>query len=481
MENLKNHPLYGIMAAAMGEQGALKQIKQIVDEENRRNQVPTEFSQTEKRIIVPHSMNKLQAAKELKRQWEDEEQVIQLDRMFEAWNWKEVLVAVKKATEKHFGWIQGKTVQHWWGTERPREISIVTDIKNGQKITEECFFGKITSSVWEDAEINVKSNSIHVTSKKKYAADVRQFFDLVEKHLDQESIFRGKSITVTEITDPWGEKSLNFEIFELKVSDKIILNDDVNTVVNNFIIDDLGEEGKRCYLLSGGYGNGKTETAMKIGAAGIAKGMAYFYCKEAHVFSQLLKLSVNYQPCIVFLEDLDEIGAGNQRDAAMNTILNTLDGVQTKGNSITVLFTTNHEQRINPALRRPGRIDLVINFSNPEKIAVAEIYQRYLSELKGYEALDYNALAERTPECPGAVVAEIAKRAVKLCKKRGAVTEEFVKAAIDSMKHHLRLMSEPIEEAKTGDFQLTVKNAKIELKNYGASANGQKTETAKAN
>ena len=48
-------------------------------------------------------MNKIQASKELKRQWEDEETVIDVARMFETWNWKDVLVAVKKAAEQHFG------------------------------------------------------------------------------------------------------------------------------------------------------------------------------------------------------------------------------------------------------------------------------------------------------------------------------------------------------------------------------------------
>ena len=213
--------------------------------------------------------------------------------------------------------------------------------------------------------MTVNAHSISAEVKKRYANEVREFFDIVQDILDKDSIYRGKAITVTKQTDPWGDVTLDFDIFEMKVSNKIVLNEDVDTVVRNFIIDDLGEEGKRCYLFSGGYGNGKTETAMKVGAAGLVKGMAYFYCKDAEVFHMLLKQAVNYQPCIVFLEDVDEIGSGSKRDADMNRILNTLDGVQTKGNNLTVIFTTNHEKRINPALRRPGRIDLVINFGNP--------------------------------------------------------------------------------------------------------------------
>ena len=112
-------------------------------------------------------------------------------------------------------------------------------------------------------------------------------------------------------------------------------------------------------------------------------------------------------------------------------------------------------------MRRPGRIDLVINYGNPNKESVAKIYNIYLKDLPGAENLNYTVLADRTPDCPGAVVAEIAKRAYKLCKKRGSANEEFVKAAIDSMKHHLALMKEEVEEEKTGEMTFTVKGAQI--------------------
>jgi hypothetical protein len=199
-------------------------------------------------------MNKLQASNELKRQWDDEEQVIDIDRNFLDWNWKDFLVAVKKAAERHFGWVQGKTVRTFFGTERPTEIDIIVDIKNGKKITEQCFYGRFTASVWEDAVINVEGTYISATVKRRYAAEVRQFFDLIQTILDTESIYRGKAITVTRKETPLATSSLDFDIFEMKTSDKIVLNDDIESVVQNFILDDLGETGKRCYLFSGGYG-----------------------------------------------------------------------------------------------------------------------------------------------------------------------------------------------------------------------------------
>ena len=465
----KTHPSFPVLAAVMGPELAEKAIREAEIAKTKANQAETVSSKEARQIIIPHSMNKLDAAKELKRQWDDEEQIINVSREFPNWHWSDVLVAAKRAAEEYFGWIRGKSKQSFFGTRRPQEIDIVVDIKNGQKLTETCFYGSITASIWEDATLEVGAGRVFAEVKKRYANEVREFFDLIQKTLDTRSIYRGKAITVTKDESPWGDVSLHFDIFEMKTSDKIVLNDDIESIVQNFIIDDLGQEGKRCYLFSGGYGNGKTETAMRVGKAGLDKQMAYFYCKDADVFHMLLKNAVNYQPCIVFLEDVDEIGSGTKRDADMNRILNTLDGVQTKGNDLTVIFTTNHENKINPALRRPGRIDLVINFDNPDKVSVAKIYEAYLKPHGGNH--NYEKLAENTPEAPGAVVAEIAKRAVKLCKKRGKYTDDLVSAAINSMKHHLKLMSEPVEEEKNGSMTIQVSGAQMKIEKKSVSSN----------
>lgn len=487
-EQVRKHPMFPILSMAMGEKEAMKAVREAVEKDRLSKQASTEFSKDEKKIIIPASMNKMEASQELERQWHDEETIINVDRQFNQWNWKDVLVAVKKAAEQHFGWVQGKTKMTFFGLERPKEISVVVDIKNGKKITETCFYGAFTATAWENAEINVGAGYISAEVKKRYATDVKAFYDLIQKFLDEESIYRGKSITVTKQQDPWGNISLDFEVFELNVSDKIVLNEDVERIVQNFILDDLGDEGKRCYLFSGGYGNAKTETAMRVGGNGIPKGMAFFYCKDAAVFHMLLKQAVNYQPCIVFLEDVDEIGAGEQRDADMNRILNTLDGVQTKGNDLTVIFTTNHENRINPALRRPGRIDLVVKFDNPNQNSVAQIYEIYLGDLdkkynkpRSKNKLNYKRLAEYTQDVPGAVVAEIAKRAAKLCKKREACTEDLVKTAIDSMNHHLALMKEPVEKSSLGKMVIALDGANMQVKPMNGEASMLEHATANLN
>lgn len=392
-----------------------------------------------RKITIPRSMSKLDAAKELENQWKNEEQVIDVTASFENWDWKDVLVAIKYITEDTFGWIRGQAT--FFGN--PTEIDVVTNIKAGTVETTKAFYGNFKVGAWENCGCGIGIRrgvvSIVINCKKKFSEEVTQYFNLIRKRLSEASIYRGKTVVVTK--DPAGE--LAFDIIENKSADHIVLNEDEDLVVQNFILNSLSEPGKRSYLLTGNYGNGKTETAMRIGREAITKyGQSFFYLKDSTAFDLLLERAKNYQPCIVFVEDIDEITAGEKRDSSMNKILNTLDGVQTKGNNLTVIFTTNHANRINTALRRPGRIDIVLEFKNPNKDTVKKIMQNYFVNIPGCEALDYEVILAKFPDVQGAVVAEVCKRAVKLYKNSHEFDTKTVLASLASMSYQIELMND---------------------------------------
>lgn len=418
-----------------------------------------------RKITIPKSMSKLEAAKELESQWKNEEQEIDVVGDFEGWDWKDVLVAIKHVTEDVFGWICGQAT--FYGN--PTEIDIVTDIINGKPQTTKAFYGNFKLGAWENAGcgIGVRRGtvSIGVHCKKKFSNEVSQYFNLIRQRLTDASIYRGKSIVVTRDA----EKNLAFELIENKSTDNIILNKDENLVVDNFIMTSLKEPGKRCYLFTGSYGNGKTETAMKIGRRAVREnGMSFFYLKDSEAFDLLLERAKKYQPCIVFVEDIDEIASGEQRDSSMNKILNTLDGVQTKGNNLTVIFTTNHAQKINSALRRPGRIDIVIEFKNPNKATAQRIMQNYFEGLTGADKIDYTLVMADFPDVQGAVVAEVCKRAVKLYKNTGELSTDTVLASLASMSYQIELMNgTPDKTSPEQKFVALYKNLLLEGKLEG--------------
>lgn len=411
------------------------------------NEIPSDVQSADvNRIIIPRTMSKLDASLELKKQYENEEQEARVATVFEGWHYKDALVAIHTVTEQIFGWIQGVATMF----STPTTIEVTTDVVNGKPVVSKAYFGKMQISAWDDCILNVHFTvdgniAISGDMKKKFHSAAQGYFEAIRQHLFNHSIYKGKSVVVT---CEEGDDRLNFEIVENKVNPRIILNKEEELVINNFVISALKEPGKRCHLFTGSYGNGKTETAMRVGKAGNANNMTFFYLKDAACFEKMLNCAKQYQPCIVFVEDIDEIASGEQRDASMNKILNTLDGVQTKGNNLTVIFTTNHANKINAALRRPGRIDTVIEFRNPDKDTAEKILKSFFSELPGNDTLDYTAILDKMPNIQGAVIAEICKRSVKLATLEGRITTDQVLAAIASMRYQIDLMNEPVSHER---------------------------------
>jgi mitochondrial chaperone BCS1 len=64
---------------------------------------------------------------------------------------------------------------------------------------------------------------------------------------------------------------------------------------------------------------------------------------------------------VIALEDIDSVFNGRQPlgDLSFSALLNTLDGAGAVEGSISIL-TTNHRDRLDPALIRPGRCDLEV-------------------------------------------------------------------------------------------------------------------------
>ncbi len=402
-------------------------------------------------ITIPKTMDKLQAAKELKRQWEEEETRIDVARSFNGWKWQDTLVAVHITAEKYFGWIDVK--QSFMNP--PTEIQIITDYVNGLPVKRTCFYGEFKVEALDEAVCSIMPSGgiVHISFniKKKFKKRIEDWFDLIDQHLRANSIYRGKSVSITsegaQFNDP-----VNFEIIETRSNPKIVLNPKERSVIEQYCALDLREKGKRTYLFTGGYGNGKTEAAMMLGDQAKNLGMTFFYVKDSDAFVHLLEIAAkSYSPCLIFMEDIDEVGSGEERTQQINILLNTLDGAATKNKDIKVLFTTNHHNAINPALRRPGRLDLIVRFENPTNETRQEIFRRYfvaleVKKIAGEGTLDYPFISEATPDCSGAFVAEICKRAMRLAELNNGITNEICIAAINTIGDHLAMMNDPVEQ-----------------------------------
>lgn len=134
------------------------------------------------------------------------------------------------------------------------------------------------------------------------------------------------------------------------------------------------------------------------------------------VFQRAREKASEGMPVIVFFDEMDSLfrtrGTGVSSDVE-NTIvpqlLSEIDGVEGLENVI-VIGASNREDMIDPAILRPGRLDVKIKIERPDAEAAREIFSKYLVPGLPLHAED---LAEHGGDAAAACVAMI-QRAVEL-------------------------------------------------------------------
>jgi proteasome-associated ATPase len=103
------------------------------------------------------------------------------------------------------------------------------------------------------------------------------------------------------------------------------------------------------------------------------------------VFQRAREKSEEGVPVIVFFDEMDSLfrtrGTGISSDMESTIVpqlLAEIDGVEALRNVI-VIGASNREDLIDPAILRPGRLDVKIKIERPDERAAAQIFSRYLS------------------------------------------------------------------------------------------------------
>ena len=137
----------------------------------------------------------------------------------------------------------------------------------------------------------------------------------------------------------------------------------------------------------------------------------------------------NYAPSILFIDEIDSIGnredfvGGNNavyQTEVVNAVLEEIAGLDPAA-PVIVIGATNHEERVDPALRRSGRLDRVIRIPRPNSAALDHIYRYYIGALGTGTpldpALDTGALARLSVGLTGADVERIVRGAARRARK----------------------------------------------------------------
>lgn len=149
-------------------------------------------------------------------------------------------------------------------------------------------------------------------------------------------------------------------------------------------------------LLHGPPGNGKTSLIMAL-ASELGMDLGFINLSDDHIGdNDLIELLGSLgRGRVGVVEDVDAIYHGREKkeggkDLSFSGLLNALDGV-VSGEGRVVVMTTNHLDRLDDALRRPGRADLVLEVPLPGAGQLQRLYGRFHSEDRASEAaLDFS-------------------------------------------------------------------------------------------
>ncbi|QXB18404.1 proteasome-associated ATPase [Corynebacterium coyleae] len=104
------------------------------------------------------------------------------------------------------------------------------------------------------------------------------------------------------------------------------------------------------------------------------------------IFERARELASEGNPVIVFFDEMESIfrtrGSGVSSDMETTVVpqlLTEIDGVEDIANVI-VIGATNREELIDPAILRPGRLDIKVRVSRPNKEESKDILARYLTD-----------------------------------------------------------------------------------------------------
>ncbi|MEM6971766.1 MAG: AAA family ATPase [Pseudomonadota bacterium] len=161
-----------------------------------------------------------------------------------------------------------------------------------------------------------------------------------------------------------------------------------------------GVPWRRGYLLYGPPGTGKSSVIRAI-ASELGRDIAALDVGRPELCDDDLREGLVSAPdgALIAIEDIDAVFAGREGGerkggVSFSGLLNALDGVAAQEGRA-VFMTTNHRERLDPALIRPGRADLHVELGLVGRDAALSFFRRFFPGEDALAARFAHALGER--------------------------------------------------------------------------------------
>jgi len=148
-----------------------------------------------------------------------------------------------------------------------------------------------------------------------------------------------------------------------------------------------------------------------------------------------------YAPAIIFIDEIDTLGkrdGENGREVPINKLLSEMDGFSgRKGEDIFVIAATNYKENIDPAIIRPGRVEIHIEINNLDKDARQYFLDKVINTKPTSGKFDMKKLLMYTTGFTGSQLEMLGKEASFYCLRHAlpAITQDILIDQINKIKY----------------------------------------------
>ncbi len=215
----------------------------------------------------------------------------------------------------------------------------------------------------------------------------------------------------------------------------------------------VGIEPPNGVLFYGAPGTGKTLLAKAVASETnatfiriiAAELVQKFIGEGARYVREIFKLAKDKAPSIIFIDELDAIGATRMEDATsgdrevnrtLMQLLSELDGFDERKN-VKFIGATNRADILDPALLRAGRFDRLIEFPLPNPVAREAIFKIHMRSINMETTIDLKKIVDLTEGGTGADIKAICIEAGMFAIRRNSemVTYEDLLKAVEKVKN----------------------------------------------
>lgn len=367
---------------------------------------------------------------------------------------------LNQAISQVFGAVVSKEQRNPSGESSVQTVDIT--LADGTRV--KAPYGDISlEGLGEGSSININYDSsthdLVITGKCqfRFSSLMDDIIEVTKHNLRTNSIYKGQALEISDINDPkiLDLSGIDRQLMVLSRETEYALRPIYARIMNPTMCLEKGIPLKFGALLEGGYGTGKTLLAFKLAKKAVANNWMFIYLKDPKLLAEALRMSKiidqSGHGVLIFVEDIDQVTRGN-RDSAMQDILNTLDGGDTKDMNVITLFTTNHIELIEPTFLRGKRVGTIISMG-PLDAETAEQFIRKSFEIGCYTILDDLTDVCKFIEASHIAPAFMAEIIEKVKSMMVLANQCEVKA--DDIKYSVQSYLRQVELSRTKDMSVT--------------------------